>query len=419
MSDTLPATPHAPRSQRRAQCLRVVASPDLDVVGTAVPLTGPPKTLGRTERAAVRFDDPRLSGVHASIRPGRRGEPASVADLDSRNGTFVDGRSAHRSELALNAVLRVGDTCLVVDDGGTEDDPEIRGTSAAIAALREGLAKVAPTTLRVLLLGATGTGKELAAGRVHALSGRRGPMIAVNCAAIPSELAESTLFGHTRGAFTGASSARPGLFREADSGTLFLDEVGELPLAIQGKLLRALEDGSLTPVGGSGARRVDVRVVAATNVDLEAAVREGAFRADLYARLAEWPVRLPTLAQRRVDVLHLARSFLPDRPLFGDAAEALLLHDWPFNVRELAQLCKRLEIVVGAGEPVGLEDLGDALAAPLVSRHRPADPRAELEGALRDSLGNVTRAAKLLGVSRRTLYRRIEELGVDPESFRA
>ena len=415
MSTTVTAAPLDRGPRTRPLALVVVASPDPSALDIRLPLAGPPTTLGRTDRASVRIDDPRTSGLHAALRPARGDRPPSIADLGSRNGLFVDGATLKSAPLTSGSVVRLGDTCAVVDDGGTLDDPVLRGISAAATGLRAELDKVAGTALTVLLLGETGTGKELAAERVHARSERRGPLVPVNCAAIPTELAEAKLFGHRKGAFTGATDSAPGLFAQANGGTLFLDEVGELSLAIQAKLLRVLEDRRVTPVGGRTARTVEVRVVAATNLDLHAA---GTFRADLLARLEEWPVRLPPLRDRRVDVPLLARSFLGERPLYGDAAEALLLHDWPFNVRGLRQLCRRLAVVVPAGTPVAFDDLPEALAERILSRHVEVDPRQAVIDALRASGGNASQAAKALGISRRTLYRRLDELGVDPADHR-
>ncbi len=408
----------APRARRRASpaALVVVASPDASAIGRRLDLRGPPTTLGRTERASVRIQDGRMSGLHAALRPSRSAGPCTVADLDSRNGLFVDGQAAPSASLHPGTVVRVGDTCLVVDDGPGHDDPMLRGISGGVNRLRADLDKVAPTSLRVLLLGETGTGKELAAQRVHTASGRRGPLVPVNCAAIVAELAESTLFGHRRGAFTGAADNQPGLFVQADGGTLLLDEVGDLPLPLQAKLLRVLEDGHITPVGGRTARAVDVRVVAATNVDLHAAVEQGRFRADLLARLEEWPVTLPPLRDRRTDIPLLAAAFL-GRPVEGDVAEALLLHAWPFNVRGLRQLCRRLRVARPEGPE--LEDLPQALSGRIMDRHPQLDPREQLIDALKQAGGNASQAARILGVSRRTIYRRMDELDIDPDQHRS
>src|SRR6185436_9892698 len=237
---------------------------------------------------------------------------------------------------------------------------EILGSSPPMRQLAETVRRVAPTQAPVLLLGENGAGKELVARAIHAGSARRRkPLVTLNCAAIPDTLFESELFGHARGAFTGATDARRGKFQEADGGTLFLDEVGEIPLALQPKLLRALESGEVERIGGRGPERVDVRIVAATNRDLEAEVAAGRFRQDLYFRLLVVPVRVPPLRERQEDVTLLAAHFLAEacrknriRPkILSDAALNLLRgHAWPGNVRELRNAMERVAILVA--EPV-------------------------------------------------------------------
>jgi transcriptional regulator with PAS, ATPase and Fis domain len=295
--------------------------------------------------------------------------------------------------------------------------------------LRHSIETAAPTSLSVLIMGETGTGKELVAQEIHRLSNRDGKLVVVNCAAIPENLVESTLFGHLRGAFTGAASDRPGLFLEANGGTIFLDEVGELNLTQQPKLLRVLEDQHITPVGGSRSRVVDVRVVAATNVALEQAVSDGKFRADLLARLEDWPIYTPALRDRPADVVPLFSSFLKhSNPVSVDAAEALLVYDWPRNVRELDRLARRLSVALPEGQIIELTDLPDAIADNLRDKRDHAEPdaapkvplnRESVLAALEQVEGNVTRAAKVLGCGRKTLYRRLSDFAIDPEKFRA
>lgn len=245
--------------------------------------------------------------------------------------------------------------------------PVLVGTSPLFTAALAAARRVAPTEATVLLLGASGTGKELFAQTVHALSARRGgPFVAFNCAAVPETLIEAELFGYERGAFTGATARHLGRLEQARGGTLLLDEIGEVPLGVQVKLLRALEERAVCRLGGTGTVPVDVRLVAATNRDLEAAVRHGAFRADLYHRLSVFPIRLPTLAERRGDIPALAahllgrvaarlgRRALTLRPA---AQGALMLAPWPGNVRELANVLERAAIL-STGEWVGLAELG-------------------------------------------------------------
>ncbi len=281
----------------------------------------------------------------------------------------------------------------------------------------------------MLVTGETGTGKEVAAREAHRLSGRRGAFVAVNCAAIPKDLVESKLFGHVRGAFTGATDNRPGVFVEADGGTLLLDEVGDLPLEHQAKLLRVLEDRVVVPVGGSRGREVDVRIIAATNVPLPEAVEERAFRGDLLARLSQCAVRLPPLRERREDVLYLFESFAGlalDR-MGPDAAEAVLVYDWPFNVRELRSFAERWK-ALGGDEELTLDDLDEDVIEHLQqARHvasvgdgapSAAITREEVTAALELCSGNVTRAARRLGFSRATMNRRLKEFDIQASLFR-
>src|SRR2546425_1300956 len=233
------------------------------------------------------------------------------------------------------------------------------GTSPAIRDVFDTLVRVAPSNSSVLIQGESGTGKELVAQAVHRLSRRAlGPLVAVNCAAIPEQLLESELFGHVKGAFTGASQARQGRFKLADGGTIFLDEIGEMPLALQGKLLRVLQERAIEPVGGSKPEPVDFRVIAATNKDLERQIEKGSFRGDLYYRLNVVPLVLPPLRERAGDVPLLAGHFLAphnldkEKPLrfSGAAIEALERHSWPGNVRELENLVERLAVLKSEGE---------------------------------------------------------------------
>ncbi|MDD3517217.1 MAG: sigma 54-interacting transcriptional regulator [Chromatiales bacterium] len=291
---------------------------------------------------------------------------------------------------------------------------------------------VAASDASVLLLGESGTGKELLARALHALSSRaNGPFVAINCAALPGELAESELFGHRRGAFTGADRDHPGYARLAAGGTLFLDEAGDLPLPLQSKLLRFLELGECQGVGELSPTRVDVRIIAATHQDLHRAVAEGRFRRDLFYRLHVVPLELPPLRQRGEDVLLLARRFLAEfaehhgRPLavFGRRAErALLRHDWPGNVRELRNLCERLSILL-PGRVIEPENLPPELRGEAQAQSSFALPAGgirldDLEQdmirqALDRSHGNKSRAARLLGISRDTLLYRLKKYAIE------
>lgn len=309
---------------------------------------------------------------------------------------------------------------------------ELVGSSAPMRETRAMIARVAPTSARVLLTGESGTGKELAAIALHAQSPRAGgPFVRVNCAAIPRDLVESELFGHERGAFTGATERRRGRFELADGGTLFLDEVGELGLEAQAKLLRALESGEIERVGGQGPIEIDVRVITATNRDLEAEVAEGRFREDLYYRLNVIPIHLPPLRERRSDIPELVEHFLArlqvrsglTPPLLEESAlERLAEYDWPGNVRELANICERLAILhsgrsLGAAEvaavlPAARRDPGEEEEGSLTERLA-AYERRLIEDSISAAGGNLADAARALQTDRPNLYRRMRRLGIE------
>jgi two-component system response regulator AtoC len=313
---------------------------------------------------------------------------------------------------------------------------EIVGRSAAIRDAQELARKAARHPTTVLVTGESGTGKELFARLVHAASPRAGkPFVAVNCGAIPEALLESELFGHLRGAFTGADRDRAGLFEEASGGTLFLDEIGELPAALQVKLLRALQEGEVRPLGSAASRPVDVRVVAATNRDLAADVAAGRFRADLFYRINVVAMRLPSLRERVEDIPALAMHFVERcNARFGlrvaaiapAAMRALAEHPWPGNVRELENVIERAMVLCG-GRTIEREHLPEALLAPSpagaalgggaeelsVKRHTEALERSLIRRALERTGGNRTRAARLLELSHRALLYKIREYGLD------
>jgi len=278
------------------------------------------------------------------------------------------------------------------------------------------LQRVAVTESTVLLTGESGTGKELFARAVHSLSPRsHGPFVALNCAAIPDALLENELFGHEKGAFTGADRRQPGRFETAEKGTLFLDEIGELPLGVQGKILRILEERTYERVGGGRTLKADVRLIAATNRDLEAMVREGEFRSDLFFRLNVFPMELPALRDRPTDIPLLARHLLgeiakrhraePPR-LEEDAAELLAGEDWPGNVRELANVLERA-VILADGPVLRAADLRP-LVRPLEAPG-PASERERLRQALVEADGDKKKAAELLGMSYRVLLRKVKE----------
>ncbi|MEM9598897.1 MAG: sigma-54 dependent transcriptional regulator, partial [Acidobacteriota bacterium] len=321
---------------------------------------------------------------------------------------------------------------------------EILGDSPGIVDLRDKIQKAARTDARVLILGESGTGKELVAAALHRESPRReGPFIKINCAAIPDHLIEDELFGHVKGAFTDARAAKPGLFEEADSGTLFLDEIGDMDYALQSRLLRVLEDGRVRRIGDTKDRQVDVRVVAATHQDLEAAARDGKFREDLYFRLAALPIDVPPLRARGGDVRRLFEHFLGHfgrrhrvRPkqVEDDVWSAVETYPWPGNVRELRNICERL--VVFGGDPITADQLpsqvfegdGDApdggqaetglvrlsqSRTPLTLRQFKTQCEKEyIESVLQRTGWNVAAAARLLDIQRTYLHQKTAALGI-------
>jgi two-component system nitrogen regulation response regulator NtrX len=309
------------------------------------------------------------------------------------------------------------------------------GESYAMAQLREQVAMAAPTNGRVLIFGENGTGKELVARSIHSLSRRRsGPFVEVNCAAIPEELIESELFGHVKGAFTGAVSDRRGKFEVADGGTLFLDEIGDMSLKTQAKVLRALQEQIVEPVGGTGSVKVDVRILAATNKDLPAEIRAGRFREDLYFRLNVIPIFVPPLRDRDSDIPLLAEHFMAElareygrRPkrLDPGAAAGLRSYRWPGNVRELRNVIERLIIMV-PGDTIALTDLGFLEGTPIAMPHAEYTPQEPLHAArerferdyilraLAAQQGNISRTAEVLGVERSNLYRKMRAFGIAP-----
>ena len=305
----------------------------------------------------------------------------------------------------------------------------IVGGSAAVQRLMREIELAGPTPARVLIQGENGTGKELVARALHDGSPRRSmPFVAVNCSAIPDDLFESELFGHERGAFTGATQARRGRFEEAHGGTLFLDEVADLSPRAQTKLLRVLQEGELTRIGGSRAIQVDVRVLAATNRDLTAAVRSDGFREDLYFRLAVIPITVPPLRQRAEDIPLLVEHFMAQvaaemartpRAFAPQALELIRRHDFPGNVRELRNLVERL-LIMSPGDVIGADQVRAVLpvadpapspAARLGDAVREFE-RRHIEAALRAEDGNMTRAAARLGLERSHLYKKLRQLGV-------
>jgi two-component system nitrogen regulation response regulator NtrX len=316
---------------------------------------------------------------------------------------------------------------------------EIVGTSYAIRAVTEKIERVGKTPARVLITGENGTGKELVARAIHSLSTRaKAPFVEVNCAAIPAELIESELFGHMKGSFTGAVVDRAGKFEQAHGGTLFLDEIGDMSLAAQAKVLRVLQDGVVTRIGGSKPIQVDVRVLAATNKDLESEIAAGRFREDLYYRLNVVPIHVPPLRERREDIPLLVAHFLTQltgpgglapRAMSEDAVTRLGQLDWPGNVRELRNTIERLLIMasgpritaddvdqlVGRRADAGEGGLGSLLDVPTFEEFKHAAERAYLIAKLRAFDWNVSETARALDMPRSNLYKKIERYGLSRE----
>ncbi|WDJ06401.1 sigma-54-dependent transcriptional regulator [Xanthomonas campestris] len=316
-----------------------------------------------------------------------------------------------------------------------EEADALIGHSPAMRTVHKRIGLAAGAELPVLITGETGTGKELAARALHHASARaQRAFVAVNCAAIPLELMESELFGHRKGAFSGATSDRIGLIRQADGGSLFLDEIGDMPLPMQGKLLRFLQEGEVTPLGGNGAQKVDVRVLAATHRDLAAWASTGQFRSDLRYRLNVVPIELPPLRERGDDILLLATHFLQSaggaaRALSPDAQRRVLDYPWPGNVRELRNVMQRCALLV-RGHTIAAGDLDEALSEPLpgdLLQPQPADaptgtqslPEAVaqlekrmIQAALTQAQGNRAEAARQLGIHRQLLYRKLDDYGL-------
>ena len=314
-------------------------------------------------------------------------------------------------------------------------DGELIGSSNGMRRVQKTIGLVADTESTVLIQGETGTGKEEVARALHAYSGRRArPFVPINCASIPADLLESELFGHVRGAFTGAVGDRAGAFHQAEGGTLFLDEIGDMPPPMQAKILRVIQDRMVTPLGGRSAR-VDVRLVAATHRDLPALVEAGRFRADLYYRLNVMPIVLPPLRERLADIVPLAEHFLgpSGKRLSAGAASRLLAYGWPGNVRELRNVVERAALLVRCGmiapeaidlpveRPAQQAEIGglpvDLPADWLVGDLPGAVARLErtmIAVALREADGNRTRAARRLGIQRQLLYAKIERYGLAP-----
>jgi transcriptional regulator with GAF, ATPase, and Fis domain len=431
--------------------LRVVMPPEL---ATTIPIGAERIELGRQ---ADREGDPTLqdasvSRKHFAIEWDPAGGFHTGLDLSSRYGSFVDSIPAvTRLPLADGAVIRLGPTVVAVyqasaasaagEGAGSASSASIPGEAPLARVLRGDVARVAADPSPVLLVGETGTGKEHIAEEIHRLSGRKGELVAVNCAALTPALIESQLFGHTRGAFTGADEAQRGLFREADGGTLLLDEIGELPLDLQPKLLRAIQEREVRPVGSTRTFPVDVRVIAATNRNLASQVEQGGFRRDLYGRLSLWEIVIPPLRRRRGDLFmwmeRLRERWLAERlrpaaarpwAFEGRAAEALLLREWRDNLRGVDRLVHALagrEARAEDDEPITFGALPQWLwemtrtgtheavaSVPAATPSRAAPTREELTTTLARNHGSIRATARFYGRDRKQIYRWMDAFGL-------
>jgi DNA-binding NtrC family response regulator len=418
-------------------------------------------SIGRGDGCDVRVRDPSVSRNHAIIHVGAT---IVIEDLGSANGTTIRDRAdggvlsetmnvrqlvRKKAELSVGDAVVLGAVCIVLRHAAAPEAGQVGDRFGDLAALDPAMRalyaqaeRAAATPITILLLGETGAGKEVLARRIHALSPRSGKLFqAINCAALSDSLLESELFGHEKGAFTGALQARAGLFEAAAGGTVLLDEVGELPLPTQAKLLRVIEEKMVVRLGSSHPTPIDVRFLAATNRDLEADHQSGRFRQDLYFRLNGISLRVPPLRERRAEIVPLALRFLdvacrliertPAPEFAPECLAALRAYAWPGNVRELRNVVERAAIL-SAGPAIRVEDLPAHLARvgrPDATGAPPVEPvesdvtpdlateirsleRARIVEALERSGGVQTEAARALGISRRTLITRIEEYGL-------
>ena len=342
----------------------------------------------------------------------------------SAASTSVSSHSTHTSASVSSTNAAASDTTANASDSASVPK-YLEGKSEASRQLYDYVRLVAPTPMSVLILGASGTGKEYVARRIHELSARKDkPFFALDCGAIPKDVAASEFFGHKKGAFTGADADKRGAFEVANGGTLFLDEVGNLSYDVQVQLLRALQERRIRPVGGDREMKVDIRLVCATNENLEQAVAEGRFREDLYHRINEFTIYMPQLRERGNDIFLFADLFIRQANaelqrqvdgLDAAAAELLVQHSWPGNLRELNNVMKRA-VLLARGRQITATELQQAMgpvrqnAVPTL--HNEADERQRIEEALRQTGGNKAKAARLLGIDRKTIYNKMEKWGM-------
>lgn len=403
-------------------------------------LTAQTTFLGRqAPQGNITVAQTTISRVHVSFT--RSGDDVKLTDLKSHNGTFVNGVRVTEQVLADGDLIRMGDAVFKFIEDGAEAWATIRPGvrfvdqigGVALQSIQEEIEAIGPARFPVLIQGETGSGKEGVARALHEASRRTGPFRAINCAAIPAPLVESELFGHRKGAFTGANRDNPGLFLATNHGTLLLDEVGDMPLEAQAKLLRVLETREVVAIGAHQAEAIDVRIIGATHHELRALVEAGRFRADLYARLNGFRIDVPPLRDRIEDlptlVTHLlAREGVKNALTFG-FVYALLLHHWPFNVRELVSVLNRA-VTVAKGKPLDVQHLPEELQQRAAGKLQTARPTqaagrqkrpdaAALERLIREEKGNVAGVARVLKRDRALVHRWLKDAGLEPEQFRS
>ncbi len=430
-------------------------------------LTQSPTVIGRDDAVDMCIPVQSVSRRHAEIR--WEGSQWLLRDLGSRNGTLLDGQRVHESPLEAGQEVRVGDVLLKYVDKHAElyagyqlsgqmyagAERKCRDTSLLVGGyqmdrIASDVERIAPSTLSVMLLGESGTGKEVVARELHRMSGRRGTFCAVNCAAIPGQLLESELFGYKRGAFSGAQQNKPGLVQMAHNGTLLLDEIGDMPLEAQAKLLRVLQSKEVFPLGATAPEPVDVRIVCATHRDLWRLQRDGTFREDLFARLNEYQLRLPPLRDRKEDIFMLLHTFLArhGRPELVPSFQfmlGMLNYDWPYNVRELEAAVKRCVALVEGNRLDGehlppqvaeaMQEYGnrrstdrvsmdsgpsghyDRVSATPSSRNTVPDEQ-QLRDLLRTHAGNVAAVGRELGKARMQIHRWMKRYNIEVDDYR-
>jgi DNA-binding NtrC family response regulator len=467
-SQTLPRTLDTPSASRRNPMLYIAlhgyapSTPPSrhvldDIAGVKIG-RGDATAVQRTTGGwlEIRIADPRVSSQHVSLT--RDLHRWAIEDPGSRNGTFVNGEAVRRALLVDGDIIEAGNTFFVFADSDARDGDPLDATANATA--RPGLATLLPdlerTFVRVVLAartgesvivhGESGTGKELVARAIHDLSGANGAFVAVNCGALPETMVEGELFGHRKGAFSGAAGERAGLVRSAHRGSLFLDEIGDLRLSSQAALLRVLQEHEVTPIGSDVAIPVELRVIAATHRSLDELVADGQFRGDLLSRLRGFVIELPPLRARRPDLGLLIAALLARQlpaeaqlpAISSAAARRLFTYAWPYNVRELEK-CLSTAVVMSEGGTIRVEHLPDTVradapsATPIVepatvldahvdqpSELVGSEPRREhLVRLLREYHGNVAAVARALGKARTQIHRWLDRYGIDPDDYRA